>query len=91
MGDNEVKLANEAQLPDHMPLDPSERGKGIRDEATSLGEMVKSDTLRCASRDVPSVRRVKVMREREKIDVGEEYVPVGQLKGRRKEGLQGGA
>ena len=90
-GDNEVKLANEAQLPDNMPLDPSERGKGIRDEATSLGEMVESDTLRCASRDVPSVGRVRIMGGRGKIDAGEEYAPVRQSEKKREESLKGGA
>jgi hypothetical protein len=82
LGDNKVKLANEAQLPNHMPLDPSERDKGIRDEATSLGEMVKSDTLRCASRNVPSIGGVRVMGGRGKIDVGEKDVPVRQSKKR---------
>ena len=76
MGDSKVKLANEIQLPNDEPVDAPERNKGIRDEATSLGEMVKSDTLRCASRTVPSIGGVRVMGGRERVDVGEKDIPV---------------
>jgi len=76
VGDNKVKLANEIQLPNDEPLDAPERNKGIRDEATCLGEVVESGALRSPSSNVPSIGGVKVMGGRVVVDVGEEDIPI---------------
>jgi len=50
--------------------------EGIRNEATSLGEVVKSGPLRSAGSVVPSIGGITVLRERGFADMGKEDIPI---------------
>ena len=76
MGDSKVKLTYEIYLPYNRSLDASKRKEGIRNEATSLGEVIKSGTLRGAGSVVPSIGGMDVLRERELADMGKEDIPI---------------
>jgi hypothetical protein len=57
-------------------LDAPKRIKGIRNEATSLGEVIESGTLRGPGRGVPSIGGMNVLGEKELTDMGKEDIPI---------------